>query len=220
VLVKICGITGPACARLAATCGADAVGVNLVPSSKRFVTEDMAREIVRAVGQQVTVVGVVADLPLYEMRALRERLGLHELQLHGSEPPDVLAGLLPRAYKAVRIGDAADAQAAAAAHWAGDVLLVDAKVEGQLGGTGATFDWGLVRALCRARRIILAGGLTPENVATAILAAAPFGVDVASGVEIDGDPRRKDERKMRAFVERARRGRDDPTTRGSSPRGP
>jgi phosphoribosylanthranilate isomerase len=202
VLVKICGITTPDDARLAAMCGADALGVNLVPSSKRFVTEDVAGEIVRAVGQRLPVVGVVADLSLHAMRTLRDRLGLHELQLHGDEPSSVLAGLLPRAYKAVRIATAEDAKAAI--QWTGDVLLVDAKVTGELGGTGATFDWSLVRALARARRVLLAGGLTPENVAQAIEIVLPYGVDVASGVEVAGDPRRKDERKMRAFIERAR----------------
>ncbi len=203
MLVKICGVTSAADAHLAASCGADAIGVNFVPSSKRRVTEDVARQIVREVGQRVTVVGVVADLPLDEMRDLRDRVGLHELQLHGSEPADALAGLLPRAYKAVRIGSAEDAKAAA--HWAGDMLLVDAKVDGELGGTGATFDWGLVRGLCSARRVILAGGLTPENVAQAIDVAAPYGVDVASGVELTGDARRKDEQKVRAFFASARR---------------
>ncbi len=210
MIVKICGITSAADALLAASLGADAIGVNLVPSSKRCVDEDTARAIVAAVGKKVTVVGIVADLPLEALRALRDRLGLQELQLHGDEPPDVLAGLLPRAYKAIRIGTAEDAEAAADV--AGDVLLVDAKVEGHLGGTGATFDWRLVRGLCSARRVILAGGLTPANVAEAIAIAAPYGVDVASGVEVDGDPRRKDERKLRAFLEGAR-------TRGSGTAG-
>jgi len=203
VIVKICGITNADDARVAASLGADAIGVNLVPSSKRFVTEDAAREIVRAVGQRLTVVGVVADLSLAAMRSLRDRLGLHELQLHGSEAPATLAGLLPRAYKAVRIGSAEDAKAAE--DWTGETLLVDAMVDGELGGTGAAFDWRLVRGLSRARRVILAGGLTPENVRTAIDIAEPYGVDVASGVEIAGEPRRKDEAKMRAFIESARR---------------
>ncbi len=218
MIVKICGVTTPEDAERAVLAGADAVGVNLVPESKRRVTEDEARAIVHAIGQRVTVVAVVADLPLGELHALRDRLGVHELQLHGAEPPEVLAGLLPRAYKAVRIGDAADAEAAS--RWAGDVLLVDAKVEGQLGGTGATFDWSLVTALAAQRRVIVAGGLTAANVTDAIARVAPYGVDVASGVEAAGDPRRKDEAKMRAFVARAREAARDVTRRGTDPRAP
>jgi phosphoribosylanthranilate isomerase len=202
VLVKVCGITGVEDARLCVLAGADAIGVNLVHGSKRFVDEATAMEIVHAVKGAVQVVGIVSDRSAAELHALRERLGLHELQLHGDETRDTLAALLPNAYKAVRIGTAADALDAEG--WPGETLLVDAKVPGELGGTGKVLDWMLVRALCASRRVLLAGGLTPENVAAAIDACSPYGVDVASGVERTGDPRRKDPEKVRAFVERAR----------------
>jgi phosphoribosylanthranilate isomerase len=107
----------------------------------------------------------------------------------------------PEAYKAVRIGSAEDV--AIAASFAGDRVLVDAKVEGALGGTGRSFEWTLVQKLARERRIVLAGGLRPDNVAQAIAAVRPFGVDVASGVE--RTPGDKDLDAVRCFVENARR---------------
>ena len=214
MLVKICGITSVDDARLCVLAGADAIGVNLVPTSKRFVDDATAKEIVQAMKGAVQVVGVVSDRSAEDLHALRERLGLHELQLHGNETRDTLAALLPSAYKAVRIGSAADARDAEA--WPGEVLLVDADVPGELGGTGNVLDWTLVRGLCASRRVLLAGGLTPDNVTTAIEACAPYGVDVASGVERAGAPRRKDPEKVRAFVDGARAAKK----RDSGRRGP
>jgi phosphoribosylanthranilate isomerase len=134
------------------------------------------------------------------MLDLKSQSGVGCLQLHGDEPPEVLAPLLPHAYKAVRIGGAADV--ARAATFPGDYLLVDAKVEGALGGTGVRFDWALVQSLARTRMLTLAGGLTPGNVAEAVRAVRPFCVDVASGVE--RAPGAKDLTLVRAFVAAAR----------------
>jgi phosphoribosylanthranilate isomerase len=203
MFVKICGITNTEDATLAVDAGADAIGVNLVRSSPRYVDELTAREIARAVAGQIEVVGVVANLSIDEMQRLRADLGIRDLQLHGDESQGTLAAILPAAYKAVRVSAAEDA--ASAASWPGDKLLVDAKVPGALGGTGTTFDWTLVHGLCQMRHVLLAGGLTPENVQEAIDAAGPWGVDVASGVEEARDPRRKDAAKVRAFIARARR---------------
>jgi phosphoribosylanthranilate isomerase len=201
MLVKVCGITRVEDARLAVALGATSIGINLVPSSKRVVSAEVAAEIVRAVHDAgALAIGVVADRALTDMTDLQDRLRFDFLQLHGDEPPDVVRAL-PRAYKALRIGAPDDV--AVATRFPGDVVLVDARVDGQLGGTGATFDWALVRQLCRTRRVILAGGLTPDNVAHAIAVAAPFAVDVASGVE-GADPRVKDPDKMRRFIARAR----------------
>jgi phosphoribosylanthranilate isomerase len=135
------------------------------------------------------------------MRALKADAELGCLQLHGNESADVLHALLPHAYKALRIADEADV--AEAARFGGEHLLADAKVTGQLGGTGTTFDWSLVATLTRARKLTLAGGLTPDNVADAVRAVRPYCVDVASGVE--SAPGVKDEAKVRLFVERAHR---------------
>jgi phosphoribosylanthranilate isomerase len=105
------------------------------------------------------------------------------------------------AFKALRIGDSSDV--AVAARCPGDPLLVDARVPGELGGTGQSFDWQLVEELSQARRLIVAGGLTPDNVAAAVAQVRPFAVDVASGVEVPGDPRRKDPERVRRFIDGA-----------------
>ena len=209
--IKICGITS---ARDALACveeGANAIGVNLVPSSKRRVTEEGALEIVRAVGDRAQVVLVTADLDAAANASLRRRVGAGCLQLHGDEAPEVLAPLLPHAYKAVRIGGPDDVVAARA--FPGEYLMVDAKVAGALGGTGTAFDWHLVAGLARERKLVLAGGLTPDNVGAAMEIVGPDCVDVASGVEIPGAPGHKDMARVRAFV-RAVRG----STRGPGPR--
>jgi phosphoribosylanthranilate isomerase len=198
--VKICGVTSAAQAVACAEAGASAIGVNFVPTSPRRVDVATARGIARAVraaSPRTLVVGVVADLDVSAMRALRDDAELGCLQLHGDEPPEALAALLPHAYKALRIGDASDVARADA--YGGDHILVDAKVAGALGGTGARFDWQLVAALARARKVTLAGGLTPENVAEAVRIVRPFCVDVASGVE-RGAPGVKDMDRVRAFI--------------------
>ena len=200
--VKICGVTTVDDAVACVLAGADAIGVNLVASSPRCVDAERAREIARAVAERASVIGIVANASDEAMRALLMQSELTLLQLHGDETPKALAGLLPLAYKAVRIGTREDA--VLAARYGGDTLLVDAKVEGALGGTGATFDWSLVADLARARKIILAGGLNPENVEAAARAVKPYGVDVASGVEKKSDPRAKDLDRVRAFIERAK----------------
>jgi phosphoribosylanthranilate isomerase len=200
--IKICGVTTVSDAELAVRAGADAVGVNFVPSSKRRIDEATAREIVRAVGARAEVIAVVADFPSDELSALRARLGLASVQLHGSESPEALERLLPAAYRAARIATSADVEEAR--RFGGSRLLVDAKVPGTLGGTGHTFDWALVTALARERAVVVAGGLTPGNVAAAVAAVRPYGVDTASGVEGD-DPRKKDAGKVERFVDAARR---------------
>lgn len=200
--IKICGVTSVDDARRAVDAGADAVGLNLVPSSKRYVDEPTARAIVEALGGAAQVVAVVADRPAAELSELAARLGVRSLQLHGNEPPAVVAALAPLAYQAVRIATAADVTRAR--DFSGALLLADAKVGGELGGTGHTFDWSLVTELARERPLVLAGGLTAANVAAAVTRVHPYGVDTASGVEGES-PRHKDPEKMRAFVREARR---------------
>lgn len=201
--VKVCGITHIDDARAAIDAGADVLGFNLIPSSKRHVTPDAARAIVDRLHGEVICVAVVANLTPSQCAALGERAGIERFQLHGDEPPQHIAALAPRAFKALRIGDAADI--ARAQGFPGSYILVDAKVEGQLGGTGQLLDWNLVAPLATARPLILAGGLTPDNVADAVRVVQPWGVDVASGVEDPRDVRRKDAARMRRFVEAARR---------------
>ena len=201
--VKVCGITHLDDALGAIAAGADVLGFNFVPESRRRVDVELAREIIAHIRGQILAVAVVANLPTREALELLAATGADRLQLHGDESQEHLLALGARAFKAVRVGTASDV--AGAAQFPGHPLLVDAKVEGQLGGTGRTVDWPLVAPLARARALILAGGLTPENVEDAVRLVQPWGVDTASGVDRAGDPRRKDPDKMRRFVAAARR---------------
>lgn len=206
--VKICGVTSVADAVACVALGASAVGLNLVESSVRRIALDDARAIARSVrdaaqkaGRHVDVVGVVADRPVETLHDWMTTAELDCLQLHGSESSKDVAALLPRAYKAVRIGDATDVDRARG--FPGSYLLADAKVGAALGGTGHTFDWSLVVPLARERKLTLAGGLDPSNVARAIATVRPFCVDVASGVE--RAPGVKDLARVAAFIEAAQR---------------
>jgi phosphoribosylanthranilate isomerase len=210
--VKVCGITQLGDAQAAIAAGADMLGFNFVPHSKRRVDVETAREIISAVRGRALSVAVVADLPTREALELLSALGADRLQLHGEESHDQLRELAPHAFKAVRVGDAADVERARA--FPGHPLLVDAKVAGQLGGTGHSIDWPLVVELARGRALMLAGGLTAENVEQAVRIVQPWGVDTASGVDASADPRRKDFAKMQRFVAAARRaapGREAPS---------
>ena len=199
--VKICGVTTPEQALACAEAGASAIGVNFISSSPRCVDVVTARAIARALGSRALLVGVVANLSVDQMCELRLAADLGCLQLSGDEAPESLLPLLPHAYKALRIALPSDV--ARAESFGGDHILVDAKVEGSLGGTGKTFDWRLVVGLAQRRKLTLAGGLSPENVASAVRAVRPFAVDVASGVE-SGTPGTKDMARVRAFIAAAR----------------
>jgi len=200
--IKICGVTSVDDAEHVVRSGANAIGLNFVHGSKRRVTFEQARPIVQALRGRIEVVAVVANPSDLEAKELRE-LGIEWLQLHGDEPAARLTRLLPHAFKAVAIEDAADARRAAS--FPGERLLVDTKVSGASGGTGKVFDWQLVTDLARSRQLILAGGLTPTNVAAAVRVLEPWGVDVASGVEFV--PGVKDPELVTAFVLAARSAR-------------
>ena len=218
VHVKICGVTTPEDAVLCVDAGASAIGLNIVATSPRCVDVDAARRIADAVGARAQVVLVVRDLPVAKLLELRARTRAGCLQLHGDESPADLASLLPHAYKAIGVACLEDV--ARAAQYAGDYVLVDARTSTGSGGTGRTFDWSWVTELARTRKLILAGGLSPANVADAVLAVRPHTVDVASGVEREGRPRAKDPDKVRAFIEAAPRGIAPALRRPSGPRGP
>lgn len=203
--VKVCGITHIDDALAAVRAGADVLGFNRITASKRYLDDTGIREIITELGRRglaPVCVAVVADLAPADAARLIEELGVNRVQLHGDEPAAHIDAIGPAAFKAVRIADAADV--ARAARFPGRPLLVDAKVEGQLGGTGRSVDWPLVEPLARVRPLVLAGGLTPDNVAQAVRIVRPWAVDVASGVETPGDARRKDAEKMRRFVDAAR----------------
>ncbi len=202
LLIKICGVTSAKDAAMAAELGADAIGVNFWPGSKRYVDPGEAAPILAAIPAGVLKVGVFVNEPEDEVDdlALRiELLGLDRVQLHGDERPTDYPQLDPaRVIRAVRVRDAASF--AAAAGWKPSLWLYDAFVEGY-GGGGVPAPWPLIAEKAR-RPFLLAGGLTPENVADAIRATHPDGVDVASGVE--RAPGVKDPAKVAAFIAAAR----------------
>jgi phosphoribosylanthranilate isomerase len=202
LFVKICGVTTPEDAAAAAAAGADAIGVNLWPGSKRHVTPEAAREVLAAVPVGVMKVGVFVDAPDDQVAYCIKELGLDRAQLHGDEAPAHFGRLDSRLIRVVRVRDESSFETEAG--WSPALWMYDAFVEG-FGGGGVPAPWPLIAA--RARRpFLLAGGLTPENVAAAIAATQPDGVDVASGVE--SSSRRKDPAKIAAFIAAARGARD------------
>ncbi|HMA95705.1 MAG TPA: phosphoribosylanthranilate isomerase [Polyangiaceae bacterium] len=202
VWIKICGITMPSDIDLIHSAGADAVGLNFIVRSKRRVDIQTARTIAEAAHGKLERVGVVADLEETQILDLVNVVGLDRIQLHGNEPEELVRRLGSLAYKAVGISCAADVVAAEST--SGPRLLADARLGELVGGTGTTFDWSLIEALCRKREVIVAGGLHPGNVSRAVRQLRPFGVDVASGVEEPSSPGLKSELLVRRFVQEIR----------------
>jgi phosphoribosylanthranilate isomerase len=196
VLVKVCGVRSVADAEMCAAEGVDAIGLNFWSGSSRRVDAEDAARIVEAVGDGVATVGLFVDASEEEIVGLRQRVGFGWVQLHGSESPELVAALGPRAYKALRVKDESIAEEAK--RFGGPLILLDAWVAGQKGGTGARFDWRLARAVASSRAVVLAGGLDASNVAEAVREVRPRAVDVASGVE--SSPGVKVRQKVAAFV--------------------
>ena len=199
--VKICGITRPEDALAAAEAGADAIGLVFAKSPRR-VTSQQAQTILAVLPPHVTPVALFVNSTPEQIIETCQPLGIRTVQLHGEEPPDVARALKDFCVvKAFRIAEEADLrQLAGYPAWA---VLLDSKVEGRQGGTGVSFDWTLAERAARERRIILAGGLRPDNVAEAVRLVRPYGVDVSSGVE--SEPGEKDRAKIEAFIAAARR---------------
>lgn len=204
VRVKICGITNVEDALAAVEFGADALGFNFWPGSKRYIEPDHAREIVRRLPPFVTVVGVfVNEDDLDAIARIAARAKLDVIQLHGDESPAFCqrAAERWRVIKAVRVGP--DANLAELANYPVSAILLDAHRPNEYGGTGETFDWEIARrAKHFVSHLILAGGLSPENVAEAIRVVRPYAVDACSCIE-EG-PGRKDAQKLRDFLARTK----------------
>lgn len=201
--IKICGITNRDDALAACDAGADALGFVLAPEAakrNRYVDPETVQKIVADIPAYVVTVGVVVNEPL---DVLEEYLSfLDRVQLHGDESPEFCAAAGPRAYKAIR--PTAIASASEFTQWPGPTLLLDAHVTGEHGGTGQYADWNAaLRAIQTGKKIILAGGLTPENVEEAIHRVRPWAVDVSGGVE--ESPGKKSHEKLRTFVYNVRK---------------
>jgi phosphoribosylanthranilate isomerase len=201
--IKICGIKTVTDALAAIEAGADLIGFNFYPKSPRYVDVGMCRNIMSVMRQhgRVTCVGVFVNTTVAEINATMETCGLSLAQLHGDETVEMLEALDGKAFKAFRgIPESVDGIARSEA----PAFLVDASVKDVYGGSGVTVDWSAAAELAKRYPLLLAGGLTPENVAEAVSRVKPWGVDVASGVE--SAPGEKDARKMKAFVQAVRDG--------------
>jgi phosphoribosylanthranilate isomerase len=209
--IKICGITSVEDALLAAEAGADAIGLNFYERSPRYVTTERAKEICLALPAGVAKVGVFVNSLPKGIAAMAERVGLDVIQLHGDEGPDFLGSLgkLP-VIKAFRCRESTLNSVRAFLTLCPEpsfpiAVLLDAHAPGSYGGTGQVLDWRRLQAerhQLLGLPLILAGGLTPQNVAEAIRVARPDAVDTASGVEVS--PGKKDPAKVRAFISAAK----------------
>ena len=202
--IKICGLTTPQDARAAIEFGADALGFNFFAGSKRYVGMEASwiAELPGGVEKVAIVVNPTAD----EANALSGALGITSLQLHGTESPEFCRGLMEagvRFEKAIPV--CGPDSLSNCPDFFTDTVLLDSRVAGEFGGSGRVFPWEIARSFIETNphlRVILAGGLTPKNVAEAVATVRPFGVDVTTGVE--AAPARKDHDRMRAFITAAR----------------
>jgi phosphoribosylanthranilate isomerase len=213
VRVKICGITNVEDALLACELGADAIGLNFYDKSPRCISPSAASRIIGKLPPFVAPVGIFVNWQAAAVTSLVKALGLSAAQLHGDEPPKLATEIAKKitVIKALHVGKGS-ALPPFAKYRGAAAFLIDALHSGQYGGTGQATDWSQAQTAAKSHCILLAGGLTPENVAEAILTVRPYAVDVTSGVE--AQPGKKDRAKLRAFFEAVNRANqsfdDDP----------
>ncbi|GKS63524.1 N-(5'-phosphoribosyl)anthranilate isomerase [Nitrospira sp.] len=202
--VKICGITNREDAAIAVAAGADALGFVMYRKSPRFVEPAVARAIITGLPPFVLAVGVFVNEEAQRVRGLVDECGFALAQLHGDESAGYCQQLGRPALKAIRLKDRGTFLALGEFQGRANIrgFLLDAFSDQAYGGTGQTVDWTLAKEAARSTPIILAGGLTPMNVAEAIAHVRPYGVDVSSGVE--QSPGKKDPDKVKAFIQAAR----------------
>jgi phosphoribosylanthranilate isomerase len=197
MLIKICGITRADDALAAVAGGAGAVGFVFWPGSPRFIDPFRARKIAAALPPFITAVGVFVNQPLEYIKGVTSLVRLGAVQLHGDETPQFASAITGPVVKAIALDAADEAQIAA---WpTSTTLLLDVHDPVKRGGTGRTIDWTAAADVAARRRVLLAGGLTPDNVADAVARVRPFGIDVSSGVE--RAPGIKDHQRLRALFE-------------------
>jgi len=201
--IKICGIKTLKDALAAIGAGADYLGFNFYPRSVRFIEKETCAEITSVLKREhpdIKLVGVFVNSSVDEIKNIMQTCSLDLAQLHSDETPEIFAQLAPRAFKAFR-GIPSDITGYERNE--APAFLVDAAVKGVYGGSGITSDWSAATGLAKRYPFLLAGGLTPENVADAVRQVKPWGVDVASGVE--SAVGEKEASKMKAFVKEAKR---------------
>ena len=197
VRVKICGIGTLDDALAAIDYGADALGFNFWPRSPRYITPSAAGEIIERLPPFVSNIGVFVNESAEQVTRIACELSLAAVQLHGDESPEFCARLAPlKSIKALRVGTDFDCEIIKS--YPANMILLDARSGISYGGTGETFDWSLVAGAREYAPIILAGGLTADNVAEAVSVVRPAAIDACSGVE--AEPGRKDLRKLREFM--------------------
>ncbi len=198
MFVKICGITRPSDAVAAVEADADAIGLNFVASSRRFIDVAVARAVLAAVPDNVMTVGVFRNHSASEVLEITDTLGLDAAQLHGQESPETTAAVAAGVSTVIKVFTAGSAQVQLVSEFAADIVMIDAATP----GGGVPFDWDLVGDLVETNKILLAGGLGPDTVAAAVRQVRPWGVDVASGVESENGL--KDAELLGRFVTQAR----------------
>ena len=198
--VKICGITRLADALTAVEAGADALGFIFAPNTPRFVDPDRVASITAELPPFVTTVGVFVNKDAPTIKGIIDQCRLDVVQLHADVPPEFCRALDRRVIKAIRVKD--ESSLSILSNYDVNAFLLDTYVEGKMGGTGQVFDWDLALKAKTRARIIVAGGLDPDNVAQAVRRVKPYGVDVGSGVE--SRPGRKDPHKIRQFIKAVR----------------
>lgn len=199
--VKICGITNIDDALAAVDAGADAVGMVFYQDSKRFIEPREAKKIIAAVGPFVTTVGLFVNERIEVVERVHQALGLHLIQLHGDEDSSYCEQLTMPYIKAIRMAEDIDPQRAMCEFPGATAFLFDAWQEDQYGGTGTSFDWHRIGDGYE-RPVILAGGLTVDNIVEAVILTRPYAVDVSGGVE--SSPGRKDHLLMNRFIQLAK----------------
>jgi phosphoribosylanthranilate isomerase len=199
VFVKICGTTSEEDALLAVALGADAVGFIFAPSTRQ-IAPALAGDIAKRLPPEVLTVGVFRDQSPQRVVEIMEQTGLRAAQLHGHETPEQTTWVRRRIRTVIKVFPAGDRAVADAATYGADVIMLDTPSTTG-GGSGKVFDWGLAEVPI-GQRLLLAGGLTPDNVAEAIARTNPWGVDAVSGIE--SAPGKKDPRKLRAFIAAAK----------------
>lgn len=198
--VKICGITSLNDALACVKYGADAVGFILYNKSPRYITPDRIVHIIKRLPPFIATVGVFVNEDPDIIKDILRQTGLDIVQLHGDETPDICE-MFPRVIKAFRVRDHADIEDISS--YRASAFLLDTYSKNAFGGTGMSFDWDVVDDAKRFGNVIVAGGLTPENVSDVIMQVSPYGVDVSSGVEVS--PGVKDHVKIREFIAEAKR---------------